>query len=157
MRLPRRPRRPRPTRRSHEVMSDRTYAEVRLRRLGASDEEVTAFLGSWDDFDDQWTPESRAAWLRSADADLLAELAAVRLEYHLGTHTEEESELLERAQRVARLTSTAAQVVTGPVRTVLDWVGIDPERAEAALAVEDSDAGARRTTLIKALRAVGEA
>lgn len=121
--------------------SDLDNAVTRLRRLGAHPDEVDAFVAGWDRFDGDWTPERQAGFKFLSDSDIAGDLAALRLEHHLGTHTEDEDD--------AALAATAEREVLGTVATVLAWVGDSTRNASAALAAEA--AGRRRATLLTRL------
>lgn len=78
---PRRPRRSPTT----EVRSELDGFVLRLRRCGATDDEVAATVRSWDDFDDGWTLAQRYDMVRWSDDRIEAELAALRDEYERHT------------------------------------------------------------------------
>ncbi len=138
-----------------ESTSELDLAIRRLRTVGATDDEVTSFVAGWDQFEDGiWTPEIRRAWLRQRDSDLVAELQAIRLEYEIGTVTEEEAAARDADRARQALVSEAVQVIGGTIRQVLAWVGDDPLRAEVAAELEASDVGAQRRTLMAQLGTV---
>lgn len=133
---------------SSETVNDLETAIARLTQLGAKPDEIKAFTDTWDEFDEHWTPETRAVWLRSSDAALLEELKAVRVEHHEHTHTEEESEALQVRLDAGDLVQEASNFVNQNIETVLRWVDGDPAKAEAARSLEASNGGSNRQTLL---------
>lgn len=57
------------------------YVARRLRQLGATPEEVAAFVERWDALDDEWTRDSRAAFARLSDGHLRDHILSARDEY----------------------------------------------------------------------------
>lgn len=72
---------PRRTNRSGEPRSELAGFVIRLRQIGATDDEIAATVKTWDDFDDDWTPAARADMVRWSDVRLRDEIAALRAEY----------------------------------------------------------------------------
>lgn len=119
----------------------------RLRILGATPDELAAAREHWDDFDDEWTPEVRRDYVRQSDDVLRADLHAARREYLEGTT---DPEVLEAADRDAEVEALAVEALEHngyTVAKVLEWVGDDPARAEAMLAVERTRGDARKGVL----------
>lgn len=131
---------------------DLATALDRLRLLGATPDEVDAFAKGWDDFvPGVWDEDIRAEWLVRPDADLIEELAAIRLEYSVGTTTEAEAAARDDARRHAALVQEAAKIISSPVRAVVAWVDGDPARARAVHDLETADGGGDRVTLLRHL------
>lgn len=125
---------------------------ARLRQLGASPDEVAAVADTWDDYDEDWTPERKAELLRTTDAELGQMLADVRTEYTVGTTPQEQADA-EAAEANYRLQFRQAhERIGGNVQSLLDWVGDDPVKARAVLALEEGPDGAGRKTLIGPLQ-----
>jgi hypothetical protein len=126
---------------------------MRLRELGATDDEVSAVVDTWDDVDDEWTPAERARVAGLGDNELRAMIVDGRREYAIGTTTQEEAD--RRAAKAAELRAmTEAQGrIDGKVPAILAWVGDDKVRAQAALAAEQ-EGGAPRKTLVAGLEDV---
>lgn len=134
--------------------------QVRLRQLGATDDEIAAVVDGWDQLDpdgtpDGWTRVRREQVTHMGDNELRALLVDGRQEYEYATTTEEEAAEKVRANARRRTQAEAAERVNGTVPSVLAWVGDDKDRAQAVLDVENT--GARRITLVKALLEILEA
>lgn len=120
---------------SNESRGDLETLLARLDLLGASPDELDQVREGWDDLDDDWTLEARAAFVRMSDADLVAAIQGVRDEYRLGTTTEAE----EHTQATIRAEDdlAAGDVLSQAIPHVLAWVGDDDARA---FAVHDAEA-----------------
>lgn len=127
-----------PTRRAHESVSELDQFVGRLRRLGATDDEVAQVVEGWDRFDEDWTPRRRREFVRASDAEIVADLAALRAEYGGGTGD-------------GGVAGEAARVVDQTAAKVLAWVDGDPVRARAVLPFERMQPDGGRKTLIAAL------
>lgn len=125
-------------RRAHESISELDQFVGRLRRLGATDDEVSQVVDGWDQFDDDWTPRRRREFVRSTDAEIVGDLAALRAEY-------------AGAGGGDGMASEAARIVDQTAAKVLAWVDGDPARARAVLPFERMQADGGRKTLIAAL------
>lgn len=115
---------------------------ARVRRLGATEEEVADLDEQWDRFDDDWTPEMQAALVAKRDRELREAIRWMHVEDETGTTTEEEAQF--------KATFEAPLIVTRPIREVLEWVGDEPIRAQAALDAERKQ-DRPRVTLIEDL------
>lgn len=126
---------------------------TRLRELRATEDEVSAVVDTWDDFDEHWTPTERARVAALGDNELRAMIVDGRREYEVGTTTQEEAD--RRAAKAAELRamSEAQGRIDGSVAAILAWVGDDRIRAQAALAAE-REGGAPRKTLVAGLEDV---
>lgn len=142
-----------------EMLPALELAKRRLREVGATADEIAGFVAGWDDFSDPdaWSPEIRADWLRQSDDSLVTELTAIRLEYSIGTHTEEEADAAKLDHDIHDVMADAEIIIGQSVRSVVEWVGDDRAKASAALALETGQGGANRSTLISALTAILEA
>lgn len=125
---------------------------ARLRQLGATDDEVAAVRDTWDDYDDDWTPERKAELLRTTDAELGSMLADVRAEYQQGITSQEQADAAAADAAYRVQFRQAHERIGGNVQSLLDWVAGDPMRARAVLALEEGPDGAGRKTLIGPLR-----
>ncbi len=136
-----------------ETRSPLEQFTMRLRELGASEDEVSAVVASWDDFDDDWTPAERARVAGLGDNELRAMIVDGRREYAIGTTTQEEAD--RKAAKVAELRAAdeARGRIDGNVSGILAWVGADKVRATAAL-VAEREGGAPRKTLVAGLEDV---
>lgn len=131
----------------------------RLRELGATEDEVSAVVDTWDDFDpdptapEAWTHAQRAKVAALGDNELRRMIVDGRREYVYSTTTQEEAD--RRAAKAAELRAmTEAQGrIDGNVSAILAWVGDDKVRAHAALAAE-REGGAPRKTLVAGLEDV---
>lgn len=146
------PKAPRPgrVRRSSETQPDLAAFTSRLRRLGATDDELALVAEHWDHFDDDWTAEKRAETIRLTDDELRSGLLSARGEFDRATMSDDE---LAARDRAARWDATLAEVegrIGSSVAKLLAWIGDDTLRAEAVLQVENEAAQPRRT-LIDAL------
>lgn len=144
------PKAPRRSRTASETQDEQSAFVERLRRLGATDDELALVVEHWDDFDDDWTIEKRRETLRLSDDELLNGLLSARDEYAQHTLTEEEQADVERAQRWEALLIDARGIIGLSVARVVEWVDGDSVRAQAVLAVEN-EAQQPRRTLIDAL------
>lgn len=134
-----------------ESVSELDAFITRLRRLGATPDEVGAVREGWDLFDEDWTPDRRREFVRQSDDELRAALADVRDEYELGTTTEEEARAAERADRLDVALGAAHEQMGRTVGELIEWVGDDEARAHAVTVWEQSEDGGGRKTLIAAL------
>ncbi len=136
-----------------ETRSPLEQFTMRLRELGASEDEVSAVVASWDDFDDEWTPAERSRVAGLGDNELRAMITDGRREYAIGTTTQEEAD--RKAAKVAELRAAdeARGRIDGNVSGILAWVGADKVRATAAL-VAEREGGAPRKTMVTKLEEV---
>lgn len=151
------PKAPRTRRSVSETVEPLGAITRRLRLLGATSEEVAAFVEAWDDFDADWTPERRAEFSRLPDSVLLEGIHAVRAEWREATLSEDEERAITEAVAWERLVEEATVAVQGAPTVVGTWIrGATGDarraRAEAVLAVEQ--AGRRRPTVLKAAAAI---
>ncbi len=130
----------------------------RLDQLGATPDELAGVAASWDDLEpadpanpEAWTLERRTAMVSANDADLVEMIDSARQEYAEGTTTEAEADQAATNTRQAELWAEATEATAGTVAEALDWVGDDPQRAGAALAVETGPDGRNRVTLVRPL------
>jgi hypothetical protein len=139
-----------------ETRSPLEHFVVRLRELGATEDEVSAVVETWDQFDpdphapEAWTHAQREAVMRLGDNELRQMIVDGRREYAYSTTTQEEAD--RKAAKAAELRAmNEAQVrIDGSVASVMAWVGDDVVRAMAALAAE-REGGAPRKTLVARL------
>lgn len=142
-----------------ETRSPLEHFVVRLRELGASDDEVSAVVDTWDDFDadphapEAWTHAQRAKVMRLGDNELRQMIVDGRREYAYSTTTQEEADRKAEKQAQHRAMSEVQERIDGSVAAVLAWVGEDRIRATAALAAE-REGGAPRKTLVAGLEDV---
>lgn len=134
-----------------ESVSELDAFIARLRRLGATADEVASVREGWDDFDEDWTPDRRREFIRQSDDELRAALADVRDEYELGTTTEDEARAAERADRLDAALGAAHEQMGRTVGELIEWVGDDDARAHAVTVWETSEEGGGRKTLVAAL------
>ena len=142
-------------RRARESVNKRDGFLNRLRKVGATDDEVGDFAAIWDDPAGWGIP--RDVLTRLSDGDLRQLLEHNRREFREHTTTVEEEQDAQRAtaDRVARDAWTVDHPTT--VTQVMGWVGADPHRAAVALDVElDKPADERRKTLIAQLEPLVE-
>lgn len=132
---------------------------LRLRQLGASEDEVSAVVDTWDDFDpdphapEAWTHAQRAKVQALGDNELRQMIVDGRREYEYATTTQEDAD--RKAEKVAqqRALTEAEGRIDGAVPAILAWVGDDRIRAQAALSVE-RDGPSPRKTLVAALEGI---
>lgn len=129
------------SRRSNEMQDDLDNVVMRLRRMGATEDEVDALRSGWDSFDEDWTPERRAAFIAAPDSSIVEDLRAVR----------EEWAAMDPGTLTGVASPTLDEVMGGTIPVVLAWVGDDPARAAAALAFEAGPNGSARIRLIQRL------
>jgi hypothetical protein len=129
-----------------ERLSHQDSMMVRLRDLGASDAEIADVNRTWG-----IDPDEDDRMRLMGDRELRAEIVAVRDEYKLGTTTEAEAaaDATEAERRLILV--EASERVGGTIAAVMAWVGSDPVRAGAIRALESSDDGANRKTLLAKL------
>lgn len=150
------------TRRQAESASEVDHFAQRLRALGATDDEVAAVVENWDELDaddyspepgeaEPWTEARRSALLVAGDAELRALIDASRDEYDYATTTDDEAAQADVARRALQAHNEAADVIGRPVAQVLEWVGGDRLRAQAALRLETGPDGGSRKTLTEQL------
>lgn len=125
----------------------------RLRELGATEDEVSAVVATWDDLDDEWTVAERAKVAALGDNELRAMIVDGRREYDVGTTTQEEADRRAAKANELRAMTEAQGRIDGNVSAILAWVGDDKVRAQAALAAE-REGGAPRKTLVAGLEDV---
>lgn len=132
---------------------------TRLRELGATEDEVSAVVDTWDDFDpdphapEAWTHAQRAKVAALGDNELRQMIVDGRREYEIGTTTEEEAARKAAKNAELRAMSEAQGRIDGTISAILAWVGDDKVRAMAALAAE-REGGAPRKTLVSKLEDV---
>lgn len=126
---------------------------TRLRELGATEDEVSAVVASWDDLDEEWTVAERARVAALGDNELRAMIVDGRREYEIGTVTEEDAARKAAKNAELRAMTEAQGRVDGTIAAILAWVGDDKVRATAALAAE-REGGAPRKTLVARLEDV---
>lgn len=137
-----------------ESLSELEQFVVRLRALGASDEEIATVRSTWDDLEDGWTEADRTSLTLLPDDELRAELIATRDEYVHDTTDTVQQEAIDATTFAAQVAAEAGEVVKRNVGLVLEWVGEDVGRAIAILDLELGDHGGKRTTLVEPLRAL---
>lgn len=132
---------------------------VRLRELGATEDEVSAVVDTWDQFDEDphapeaWTHAQRAKVLRLGDNELRQMIEDGRQEYAYSTTTQEEADRKAAKAAQHRAMNEAQDRIDGTVSAILAWVGDDRIRATAALAAE-REGGSPRKTLVSRLEDV---
>lgn len=132
---------------------------TRLRELGATEDEVSAVVDTWDDFDpdptapEAWTHAQRAKVAALGDNELRQMIVDGRREYEIGTVTEEEAARKAAKNAELRAQTEAQGRIDGTISAILAWVGDDKVRATAALAAE-REGGAPRKTLMARLEDV---
>ena len=126
---------------------------LRLRELGATEDEVSAVVASWDDIDEEWTPAERARVAGLGDNELRAMIVDGRQEFTYSTTTQEDADRKAAKAREMRAMSEAQERIDGNVAAILAWVGDDKVRAQAALSAE-KEGGAPRKTLVSGLEEV---
>ncbi len=136
-----------------ETRSPLEQFTMRLRELSATDDEVSAVVASWDDFDDEWTPAERARVAGLGDNELRAMIVDGRREFTYSTTTQEDADRKAAKAREMRAMSEAQERIDGNVAAILAWVVDDKVRAQAALSAE-KEAGAPRKTLVAGLEEV---
>jgi hypothetical protein len=142
-----------------ETRSPLEHFVTRLRELGATEDEVSAVVETWDQFDpdphapEAWTEAQRAQVMRLGDNELRQMIVDGRREYAFATTTEEEADRKAAKMAQQRAMTEAQGRIDGPVASVLAWVGDDRIRAAAALAAE-REGGAPRKTLVAGLEDV---
>lgn len=139
-----------------EVEGELAHFLRRLRELGASPDEIEEFKSRWDQFDDDWTEESRREFVRLPDGDLRAALAQVRAEYDHGTLTEDEERLRDLRAAIDELGPDAHEHSGHNVDGFLEWVGDSDARAAAAVAVEHARDKPRRGVIDALTDMLGE-
>lgn len=142
-----------------ETRSPLEHFVTRLRELGATEDEVSAVVETWDQFDpdphapEAWTHAQRAKVAALGDNELRAMIVDGRREYAYSTTTEEEAARKAAKNAELRAMTEAQGRVDGTVSAILAWVGDDKVRARAALAAE-REGGAPRKTLVTKLEDV---
>lgn len=144
---------PRVTRRpsAPQSLSQLEQFVVRLRAIGATDEEVETVRQTWDDLSDDWTVADRTKLTRLSDEQLRDELVATRAEYQHDTTTEQQQDATDAATFQQKVRAEAAEVIGRNIGAVLQWVGTDPIRAIVILELEQSEHGAARKGIIEPL------
>ena len=116
-----------------ETRSKKHDFELRLRQLGATDEEIAETVGVWGD-----DPEDDERLFNLNDIQLRGEIVSVRTEYQHDTTEAAPDELrVEAADRIG-----------GTINEIMEWVGTDRSKAAAVLRLEPADG---RKTLIMRL------
>lgn len=123
----------------------------RLRVLGLDEEGIADLIQHWDDFDDDWTPDTRRALVRAPDRELQRLIRSRDSEFAESTLTAEEQALEDLTQAVMRAEVVGEDKIGGTVAEVLEWVSEDRVRAMAASNLERSPAGGQRKTLLAEL------
>lgn len=124
------------------------YLSRRLRKLGATDDELSSLADEWAKGDDDGWVMPRHDLAHAPDTVLVALLAEVRAEYHVSTTTEDEDAARAAQAERAHLHEQAWAVVTeSTVPEVMAWVGDDLARAVAARDSEQMRAQPRSTLL----------
>ncbi len=132
---------------------------TRLRELGATEDEVSAVVDTWDDFDadphapEAWTHTQRARVAALGDNELRAMIVDGRQEYAYSTTTQEDADRKAAKAAELRAMTEVQGRIDGKVPAILAWVGDDKVRAQAALAAE-KEGGAPRKTLVAGLEEV---
>ncbi len=145
---------------SSEVRTPLEQFVQRLRDLGATEDEVSAVVVTWDDLEvsddpEAWTLARRDAMVRTVDdATLRQMIVDGRREYAIGTTTEEEVERVRRLNAEREAYSAAYSMLGETVGTILEWVGSDPVRAKAMAELEQGQSGRGRKTLLTALEPI---
>lgn len=131
----------------------------RLEQLGATEDEISAVVDTWDQFDpdphapEAWTHAQRARVMALGDNELRAMIVDGRREYEYATTTQEDADRrAEKASRQRALTEAEGRI-DGTVSAILAWVGDDRIRAQAVLAAE-RESGAPRKTLLTAMEGI---
>ena len=123
---------------------------IRLRGLGATEDELHGVREAWNEPDGWVMPKAQLVAL--ADSQLVSMIGDARREYELHTLTDEE--VAERAiagaaaqQAVASADYAALVEQMGQLKVaeVRGWVGTDPHRALAALTTEQAAPEPRKT------------
>lgn len=116
---------------------------TRLRRLGATPDELETARVGWDLLDEDWTEDRRRFLSTASDTVLLGELLKARTEYHQATTTEEEDRVDDLLNMEGRARAAAMDVVTGTVADVLEWLrAVTGDEADArAYAVKAAEEG----------------
>lgn len=120
----------------------------RLTSVGATLDEVQAVRDHWDDPADPADPYTKEELCRLGDQELYDLILAGRQEFDQGTMTEDEEASARHRAAVLALAAEAENIVRNSrVPDVLEWVGDDVARAEAAWMAEQTipDHEARKT------------
>lgn len=125
----------RKTRTAQETQTYRESALLRLSGLGFSEEEIAEFEET------EFSDEELFELVTMSNAALRAAIIRTRAEGAYYSQTEDEA-----AAEYAVALEDAGAVIGESVSVVLDWVGVDPLRARAALELE-RQAPTPRTTL----------
>ncbi len=142
-----------------ETRSPLEQFTMRLRELGATEEEVSAVVETWDQFDpdptapEAWTHAQRARVMALGDNELRAMITDGRREYEFSTTTQEDADRKTAKAKEIRAMDEARGRIDGNVAAILAWVGDDKVRAQAALSAEQ-EGGAPRKTLVAGLEDV---
>lgn len=138
---------------AHTVVTSESETQLdhlvrRLGLLGAKPDELDALRDAWHEGDDSQWVMPRADLAHASDDTLLALLADVQHEYHVGT-TSEDEDAARAAQEAAVLLAEEAWVVVSErtVPEVMEWVGTDTARAVAATQAEQTRPQPRATLL----------
>lgn len=132
---------------------------TRLRELGATEDEVSAVVDTWDDFDvdphapEAWTHAQRAKVAALGDTELRQMIVDGRQEYVYSTTTQEDADRKAAKNAELRAMTEAQGRIDGNVAAILAWVGADKVRARASLMAE-REGGAPRKTLVTGLEDV---
>lgn len=135
---------------SEEVTGELAGYLERLTALGATPDELAAAAATWDQFDDDWTPERRYQWVRQPDHVLRDAILSVRSEFTAGTTDPDDIDAAHHKAAVSAAMIEARERVGYTVPNVLEWVGDDPARADAMRIVEN-EKPKPRTSLLAAL------
>lgn len=134
-----------PRRRISEKVSPLDSIQNRLSILGAPDDMIDNLAYQWDNFDDEWTPETQREMVHWSDARLIAEITGILAEYHDATNEVDDQHYVQLTARRLAAGST--------IPAILEWVGDDMSRALAVIAAEKQ--GKLRGKLIAQLEAIG--
>lgn len=118
---------------------------TRLRRLGATDDEVEAFRRVWDE-DEGWVIPKRDL-LALPDSSLRQLIVGARDEYHRHTHTPAEDTVAATEQAEAEWAKLNEGSHRANMAAISEWVGTDPLRARIALDAEQASTEPRKTLM----------
>lgn len=143
---------------------------VRLRRAGASPEEIDAVQAFWNDpGTDGWDDGRKREVLAWTDAQIVAEVKAIRAEaVEMGLQAPQEAPAGPEGTDTApgedsaadahpRLAAEARELIEdgAPIKDIARWVGQNKDRARVVLQIE-GEVRAPRVTLVSAMESVIE-
>lgn len=123
----------------------------RLEQLGADEAMRADVAARWDDFDAEWTPGARDAFVRQNDTELREAIASVVREYDHATTSADDAAARQRARHRELTYAEALGRMGQSVPALIAWVGDDAVRAEVVSELEQRPDGANRKTLVVAL------